>query len=47
MIFQLNDEKIGETPERLAKTKPFKIKYKWKGINVPSEKRCLEKIEKK
>ena len=47
MIFPLNDEKIGETLERLAKTKPFKNKYKWEGINVPSEKRCLANIEKK
>ena len=34
----LNHEEIGKHPERITKIKPFINKYKWKGINFPSEK---------
>ena len=42
----LNHEVIGENPERMTKMKPFINKYKWEGINFPSEK-YWEKSEKK
>ena len=34
----LNHEEIKKTPQRITKTKPFINKYKWEGINFPSEK---------
>ena len=34
----LNHEEIGQHAERITKIKPFINKYKWEGINVPSEK---------
>ena len=32
--------------ERITQIKSLIYKYKWKGINFPPEKRCLEKLEK-
>ena len=34
----LNHEEIGKNPERITKIKPFINKYKWEGINFPSDK---------
>ena len=35
-----------EENRRITKIQPFITKYKWKGINFPSEKRRLEKCQK-
>ena len=40
----LNHEEIGKNPERIKK--PFINKYKWEGINFPSEKDDWKKFEK-
>ena len=34
----LNHEEIRKHPERITKTTPLIYKYKWEGINYPSEK---------
>ena len=34
----LNHEEIKKDPKRITCTKPFINKYKWEGINNPSEK---------
>ena len=34
----LNYQEIAQHTKRIAKMKPFINKYKWEGINVPSEK---------
>ena len=46
MTLALNHEEIGKHAERITKVKPFINKYKWKGINFPSEKDDWKKIEK-
>ena len=33
----LNHEETGKHTERITKLKPFINKYKWEGINFPSE----------
>ena len=40
----LNYEKIGKHAERITKIKPFINRYKWEGINFPSEKDDWKKI---
>ena len=42
----LNHEEIKKDPQRIIKIKAFFNKYKWQGINYPSEKNNLEKIRK-
>ena len=42
----LNCEVLGKHAERITKIDPFINKYKWEGINFPSEKDDWEKIEK-
>ena len=42
----LNHEEIGKKTERITKIKPFINKYKWEGINFPSEKDDWKKIQK-
>ena len=42
----LNFVEIGKHSERIIKIKPFINKYKWKGINFPSEKDDSKKFEK-
>ena len=42
----LNHEEIGKHAERITKIKPFINKYKWKGINLPSEKDDWKTFEK-
>ena len=42
----LNHEEIGKNAERITKIKPFINKYKWEGINLPSEKDDWKKFEK-
>ena len=37
----LNHDKIKKDQQRIIKRKPFRNKYKWRGINFPSEKRWL------
>ena len=39
-------EKIKWNPERFSNLKPFINKYKWKGINYPSEKNDWKAFEK-
>ena len=41
-----NYEEIKKDPQRITKIKPFRNKYKWEGINYPSEKDDWEKFEK-
>ena len=38
--------KLWRNPQRITKIKPFTNKYKWEGINYPSEKGDCKKIEK-
>ena len=40
----LNYEKMGKHAERITKIKPFINRYKWEGINFPSEKDDWKKI---
>ena len=42
----LNHEEIGKKPERTTKINSFKNKYKWEGINFPSEKDDWKQLEK-
>ena len=42
----LNHEEIGKQAEGITKIKPFINKYKWDGINFPSEKDDWKKIAK-
>ena len=42
----LNHEEIGKHGEKIKKVKSFINKYKWEGINFPSEKYDWKKIEK-
>ena len=42
----LNHEEIEKHDERITKIKPFINKYKWEGINFPSEKDDWTKFEK-
>ena len=42
----LNHEEIGKDVERIAKIKSLIKRYKWEGINLPSEKDDWEKFEK-
>ena len=42
----LNHEEIGKHAERMTIIKPFINKYKWKGINCPSEKDYWKTFEK-
>ena len=42
----LSYEEIGKHAERITKIKPFINKYKWEGINFPSEKDDWKKFEK-
>ena len=42
----LNYEEIGKYSERITKIKPFINKYKWEGINFPSEKDDWKKFGK-
>ena len=37
----LNHDEIKRDQQRIMKSKPFRNKYKWRGINFPSEKRWL------
>ena len=46
MTVALNHEEIGKHAERITKVKPFTNKYKWKGINFPSEKDDWKIFEK-
>ena len=46
VIVALNHEEIWKNPKRITKINPFLNKYKWKGINVPSEKDARKRIEK-
>ena len=39
-------EEIGNIPERIKKNKPFINKYKWEGINFPSDKDDRKRFEK-
>ena len=41
-----NYEEIGKHPERITKMEPFTDKYKWEGINFPSEKDDWKKLER-
>ena len=41
-----NHEEIRKIPEIITNVKPFINKYKWEGINFPSEKDDLKKIKK-
>ena len=43
----LKQEEIGKNIERITKTKPFINKYKWEGINIPSEKDNWKKKSEK
>ena len=43
----LNHEENKKDLLRITKIKPFTNKYNWEGINFPSEKDYLKKIEKK
>ena len=43
----LNHEEIKKDPQRITKIKLFVSKYNWEGINFPSEKDDLKKINKK
>ena len=47
MTVALNNEEIGKYSERITKIKPFINKYKWEGINCPSEKDDWKKIKEK
>ena len=38
-IAALNYQQIGDHPERILKIKRFIIKYNWKEINFPSQRR--------
>ena len=42
----LNHEQTRKNPERITKIKPFRNKYKWEGINFPSEEDDWKKFEK-
>ena len=42
----LNHEEREKSPERMTKIKPFIYKYKWEGINFPSEKDDWKNFEK-
>ena len=42
----LKHGEIGKNPERITKIKPFINKYKWEGINFPSEKCDRKESEK-
>ena len=42
----LNHEEIGNHAGRITKIKPFINKYKWEGMNFPSEKDGWKKFEK-
>ena len=42
----LNHEEIKKDLQRITKVKPFINKYKWEGINFPSENNDWEKFEK-
>ena len=42
----LNCEELGKHVERITKIKPFIYKYKWEGINFPSEKDDWKIFEK-
>ena len=42
----LNHKEIGKYAAKTTKIKPLRNKYKWEGINVPSEKDELKKFEK-
>ena len=42
----LNHEEIKKDPQRITKVKTFINKYKWEGINFPSEKDDWKKFEK-
>ena len=42
----LNHGKTGKNPERITKLKTFINKYKWEGINSPSEREDWKKFEK-
>ena len=42
----LNHEEIGKHAERITKIKSFINKYKWKGINFPSEKDVGKRLRK-
>ena len=42
----ISKEEEGKNPERITKIKPFINKYKWEGINFPSEKDDWKKFEK-
>ena len=42
----LNHEEIGKHTETITNVTPFINKYKWEGINFPSEKDDWEKTEK-
>ena len=46
VTFALNHEEIKKDTQRLTKIKPFINKDTWEGINFPSEKDDLKKIEK-
>ena len=46
MTVALNYEEIKKDPRRKTKIKPFTSKYKWEGINYPSEKDGWNKFEK-
>ena len=38
IIVALNHDEIKKDQQRIIKIKPFRNKYKWRGINLPSEK---------
>ena len=42
----LNYEEIKKDLQRITKIKPFINKYKWEGINFPSEKDGLKNLRK-
>ena len=42
----LNYEEIGKHAKSITKNKPFVNKYKWEGINFPSEKDDWKKFDK-
>ena len=45
MTVAINHEEIGKNPERITKIEAFLNKYKWEGINLPSEKNYWKQLE--
>ena len=46
MTIAISHEEIGKNPERITKIEAFLNKYKWEGINLPSEKNDWKQLER-